>query len=103
MFAIEVDKDRLRDFCTKWRITEFWFFGSVTRPAEFRPDSDVDVLVRFEEDAPWTFFQFAGMELELEEIFGRPVDLVELDVVENSPNPYRKRSILNSKVRLDVA
>jgi predicted nucleotidyltransferase len=103
MFAIEVDKDRLREFCTRWRITEFWFFGSVTRPAEFRADSDVDVLVRFEKDAPWTFFQFAGMELELAEIFGRPVDLVELDVVEKSENPYRKRSILNSKVQLDVA
>jgi predicted nucleotidyltransferase len=103
MFAIEVDKDRLRDFCTKWRITEFWFFGSVTRPAEFRPDSDVDVLVRFEEDAPWTLFDWVTMEDELAAIFGRPVDLVDLGVVEKSANPYRKRSILTSKVQLDVA
>ena len=103
MLAIEVDKTRLREFCSKWRITEFWLFGSVTRPEEFRPDSDVDVLVRFEEGAPWSLFDWVDMEEELAEIFGRPVDLVELDVVERSANPYRRRSIMNSKVQLDVA
>ena len=100
MLAMEVDKTRLREFCSKWRITEFWFFGSITRPEEFRPDSDVDVLVRFEEGAPWDRFD---MQEELAEILGRPVDLVELSAIEESPNPYRKRSILNSKVLLDVA
>lgn len=103
MLAIEVDKTRLREFCSKWRITEFWFFGSVTRPEEFRPDSDVDVLVRFEEGTPWTLFDWVDMEEALAEIFNRPVDLVELSAVEESENPYRKRSILNSKVLLDVA
>lgn len=100
MLAIEIDKTRLREFCSKWRITEFWLFGSVTRPEEFRPDSDVDVLVRFEEGARGDRFD---MQDELEEIFGRPVDLVEISAIEKSPNPYRKRSILNSKVLLDVA
>jgi predicted nucleotidyltransferase len=101
--AIEIDKDRLRDFCQMWKITDFALFGSVVRPEEFGPDSDVDVLARFAADAPWTLFDWVHMESELAEIFGRDVDLVERETVEKSDNRFRKRSILNSAVLLDVA
>jgi hypothetical protein len=101
--AIEIDKPRLRDFCQRWKVTEFALFGSVTRPEEFRAESDVDVLARFTPDAPWTLFDWVHMEDELAEIFGRPVDLVEWEAVEASDNRFRKRSILNSVVLLDVA
>ncbi|HET7434670.1 MAG TPA: nucleotidyltransferase family protein [Thermoanaerobaculia bacterium] len=101
--AIEIDKAKLRDFCQRWKITEFALFGSVTRPAEFRADSDVDVLVRFAEGTPWTLFDFVHAQDELAELFGRPVDLVERDAVEQSDNRFRKRAILNSVVLLDVA
>jgi uncharacterized protein len=101
--AIEIDKDKLRDFCRRWKITEFALFGSVTRPEEFRADSDVDVLARFAPDAPWTLFDWVHMEDELAEIFGRPVDLVEREAVEQSENRFRKRSILMGAVELDVA
>jgi predicted nucleotidyltransferase len=101
--AIEIDKDRLRDFCQRWKITDFALFGSVVRPEEFGPDSDVDVLVRFAPAAPWTLFDFVRAQAELAEIFGRPVDLVEREAVEKSDNRFRKRSILNSAVLLDVA
>ena len=52
--AIDIDKARLRDFCRKWKITEFALFA----------------------------------------FFGRPVDLVERKIAEQSTNRYRKRSIL---------
>jgi predicted nucleotidyltransferase len=101
--AIEIDKDKLRDFCRKWKITEFALFGSATRPEEFRDDSDVDVLVRFEPSAPWSLLDWVTMEAELATIFSRHVDLVEREAVEQSDNRFRKRSILNSAVLLDVA
>ena len=101
--AIEIDKARLRDFCQRWKITEFALFGSVVRPEEFGPDSDVDVLVRFAPDAGWGLFEFVRAQDELVDIFGRPVDLVEREAVEKSDNRFRKRSILNSAVLLDVA
>lgn len=101
--AIDIDKDKLRDFCRRWKITEFALFGSVTRPEEFRTNSDVDVLVRFAADAPWSLFEWVTMEEELAEIFHRPVDLVERAAVEESDNRFRRRSILNSVVLLDVA
>jgi predicted nucleotidyltransferase len=101
--AIDIDKEKLRDFCRKWKITEFALFGSATRPEEFREDSDVDVLVRFTPDAKWTMFEWVTMEQELGAIFSRPVDLVEREAVEQSDNRFRRPSILNTAVLVDVA
>lgn len=101
--AIDIDKDKLRDFCRRWQITEFALFGSVTRPDEFGNDSDVDVLATFAPGAPWTLFDWVHMEEELAAIFGRPVDLVERAAVEKSDNRFRKQSILGRAVELDVA
>jgi predicted nucleotidyltransferase len=101
--AIAIDKDQLRDFCRRWRVAEFALFGSVTRPEEFRDDSDVDVLVRFAADAPWSLFEWVTMEEELASIFHRPVDLVERVAVEESDNRFHQRSVLSSAVLLDVA
>jgi predicted nucleotidyltransferase len=63
----------------------------------------VDVLVRFDPAAPWSLFEWVTMEEELAVIFSRRVDLVEREAVEQSDNRFRKRSILNSVVLLDVA
>jgi hypothetical protein len=103
MFAIDIPKEQLRAFCAKWKVTELALFGSVTRPEEFREQSDVDVLVTFEEGAPWSLFHWAEMEQELATAFGRPVDLVERAAVEQSDNRFRKRAVLDSAVRLHVA
>ena len=51
--SIEIPKEKIADFCRKWKIVEFSLFGSVLRE-DFRPDSDVDVLVSFSHDAQWS-------------------------------------------------
>ncbi len=89
---IGIPYDRLTEFCRRWKVTELALFGSVLRE-DFRPDSDIDVLVTFAEDAGWSLFDLVSMQDELKEIFGREVDLVEKDGLRN---PFRKRSILNS-------
>ena len=81
------------EFCKRWQVTEFSLFGSVLRD-DFRPDSDVDVLVSFNPTAPWSLFDLVTMQDELQKIFGRTVDLVER---EGLRNPFRKRSILSSR------
>ena len=101
--AIEIDKDKLRDFCKKWKITEFALFGSVVRPEEFRDDSDVDVMVMFAEDAGQTLDDYVGMKEELAALFGRQVDLLTRPSVEHMRNYLRKAAILDSAVTLDVA
>lgn len=92
---IALPKKKIQAFCKRWKVTEFALFGSILR-TDFRPDSDVDVLVSFAPMARWTLFDLVKMEEELEEIFGRAVDLVERQAIERSPNYIRRKSILKN-------
>ena len=83
---------KIAEFCKRWSITEFSLFGSVLRD-DFRPDSDVDVLVSIDPEAHISLFEIAQMQIELENMFKRPVDLVEK---EGLRNPYRRREILST-------
>ena len=74
---------------------EFALFGSVLRD-DFRPDSDVDVMVQFEPEAHPTLFDLVEMEGELKQIFGRDVDLVTRKGIESSRNYLRRKAILSS-------
>ncbi|MHB9132648.1 MAG: nucleotidyltransferase family protein [Armatimonadota bacterium] len=71
---LQVDRERIADFCRRNHIRKLSFFGSVLRD-DFRPDSDVDVLVEFEPQATPGFFKLVDMEEELSSIIGRKVDL----------------------------
>ena len=89
---IPIPRTKLAVFCQRWKITELALFGSVLRD-DFRPDSDVDVLISFAADAQWGLFDLVEMQDELKNLFGREVDLVER---EGLRNPFRRRSILSS-------
>jgi uncharacterized protein len=92
---MNVPHEQIADFCAKWRITEFAFFGSVLQD-DFGPDSDIDVLVSFAPDAPWGLVDFVHMQRELEDMLGRRVDLVEKSAVEKSDNYIRREAVLTS-------
>lgn len=79
---IPVSQKQIEAFCRKWQIREFALFGSVLRD-DFRPDSDIDVLVEFEPAARHTLFDFVEMQEELTGMFGRKVDLVQKGAVKN--------------------
>ncbi len=100
--AIEIDKPRLRDFCQRWKITEFALFGSVVRPEEFGPESDVDVLVTFADDARPTLDAWVEIREDLAAMFGREVDLIERNGLAFMRNYLRREEILTSAVLLDV-
>lgn len=72
---LEVPKQRLTEFCRRHHIRKLALFGSVLRK-DFRPDSDIDVLVEFEPDhVPG--LRFIELQEELSDIFGgRQIDLV---------------------------
>jgi uncharacterized protein len=61
----------LEELCRRWQVSELALFGSVLRD-DFRPDSDVDVLVTFAPGAHWSLFDRVRMQKELESILGRP-------------------------------
>lgn len=99
---IRIDSERVADFCRRWGVVEFSLFGSVLRD-DFRPDSDVDVLVRFAPDTKVSLFDLARMQDELGELLGRRVDLVEREAVERSENYIRRKHILSSVEPVYVA
>lgn len=92
---IDLPKDKIAEFCKKWKIREFSIFGSVLRE-DFRSDSDVDVLVDFKPDSGHTLFDLVSMIDELKNIFGRDVDLLTRKAVERSRNYIRRKEILSS-------
>jgi predicted nucleotidyltransferase len=100
--GLEISRDKIAEFCRRWKITEFALFGSVLRD-DFRPDSDIDVLVTFASGASWRFYDLMSMREELESMFGRPVDLVEKRLVERSENYIRRKHILNHLETIYVA
>ena len=72
---IDVPQHQLAEFCRRHRIRTLSLFGSVLRE-DFRPDSDIDVLVEFEDGHAPGLLGIARMERELSEILGgRRVDL----------------------------
>ncbi|OGD79153.1 MAG: hypothetical protein A2Y64_08430 [Candidatus Coatesbacteria bacterium RBG_13_66_14] len=95
MFDIRPYIEKLEEFCRRWGITEVALFGSALRD-DFGPDSDIDLLARFESGVHWTILDHVQMEDELAEIFGRKVDLVNRMAVEESENTRRKKAILGT-------
>lgn len=91
--------EALADLCERWRIRELSVFGSLARGSS-RKDSDVDLLVTFDPDAPWSTLEMVDVREELASLFGRKVDLVEEKAIRN---PYRKASILRDKTVLYAA
>jgi uncharacterized protein len=79
-------------FCQHWKIVEFAVFGSVLRD-DFRPDSDIDVLVTFASNDGWSLFDLMNLQRELESMVRRSVDLLEK---RDLKNPFRRAEILRT-------
>ena len=90
---IPIDRERIAEFCRRWGIREFSLFGSVLRD-DFRPDSDVDVLVALDPASQRNLDDWLRMEEELGSLLGHRVDLVEKSGLRN---PFRRHSILRSR------
>jgi len=92
---IIIPKKKIGEFCQRWKVVEFSLFGSILRD-DFRPDSDVDVLVTFTPDAQVSLFDLVEMQDELKAIFKREVDLIEKQAIVESKNYIRRKSILEN-------
>jgi len=91
------DDARLTDIALRWKVTRLELFGSVLRD-DFRPDSDVDVLVTFAPEARISLFDLVHLKDELVALFERDVDVIERRSIEGSPNYIRRREILRDPV-----
>lgn len=91
---ISISEAQISEFCQRWKIQEFYLFGSVLRN-DFRCDSDIDVMVKFAADVQWGF-EFVQIKLELEKMFQRDVDLLTKTSIEESHNWIRRKEILGT-------
>ena len=97
-----IDREQLASFCRRWKIVELSLFGSALGD-NFGPESDIDLLVSFAADAGWGLFAVARMQQEIEQMFGRRVDIVTRRGIEASRNAIRRESILSSARSIYVA
>jgi len=97
--GFKIPREQINEFCRKNRIRKLSLFGSSLRD-DFRPDSDLDILVEFEPGAHVGVIKLAGLELELSKILGREVDL-------NTPRfiskYYREQVLAEAEVQYDAA
>jgi predicted nucleotidyltransferase len=91
----------LTSFCQRWKINRLELFGSTVR-GNFTPSSDIDLLVEFDASYQRTLTDQIQMHAEIEALFQRPVDLIVKNTIQNSPNPYKRESILSQTVAIYV-
>lgn len=94
---IEIPSAAIADFCTRNHIRWLALFGSVLRE-DFRPDSDIDVLVEFEPGHRYTYFTLSQLEDELGELLGHRIDLH----IPKSLHPFLRDKVLGQAEALYV-
>jgi predicted nucleotidyltransferase len=88
---IELPLDQIAEICRKYRIKELAIFGSALRD-DFRPDSDIDLLVEFHPNHGHGLFAYLSCQDELSKLLARPVDLVQ----KSGLKPFVRDEILRS-------
>ena len=92
---LQVDSEKLKQFCQSNLIAELAVFGSILRD-DFSSNSDVDVLITYLPDAPRGLLEKVQLKDKFENRFRRPVELISKTSIENSYNWIKRSSILNS-------
>ena len=89
---LDIDRERLGEICGRYGVKRLEAFGSLAR-GDAGEGSDLDILVTFTEDTH-PGLDVVSLQDELEDLFGRPVDLLTRRSVQNSPNKYFRRFAL---------
>jgi hypothetical protein len=100
MTVADLQSQELVKACKAYKVMELYAFGSIVS-GNFKAESDLDFLVRFErEGSDGAFLQFMGFKEKLEELFGRPVDLL---ILKHFRNPVFQEEVDNSKLLIYAA
>lgn len=94
---VEVAREKLANLCRRHRVVRLAVFGSALRD-DFRPTSDIDLLVEFAPGHTVTFFTLADVQCDLETLLGHPVDLH----MPRALSPYLRDKILSEAEDLYV-
>ncbi len=92
---INIPDQRVKEICRNYSIKELSLFGSVLS-GDFNLESDIDLLIEFNPESSISLFDLIDLKKELEEVFGREVDIVSKNAIKRSRNPLRKKGILEN-------
>jgi len=93
---------QIASFCQRWSIARLEVFGSALRD-DFRPDSDLDLVATYAPEARWSLLDRVRMKLELEDMLGREVDLLNRRALEKARSRARAAAILTQSEPIYVA
>ena len=93
---------QIASFCRRWSIARLEVFGSALRD-DFRPDSDLDLVATYAPEARWSLLDRVRMKLELEDMLGREVDLLNRRALEKASSRARAAAILTQAEPIYVA
>lgn len=96
LMGISQHKELIATVCRELGVERLDVFGSATRPG-FGPNSDIDVVVRFDRGPGQMFRRYFDLKERLEQPFNRPVDIVLEDSIKN---PYFREAIERSRVNV---
>jgi len=99
---LTITPKQLIDFCQRWQIAELALFSSILRD-DFRPDSDIDLLVSYQPTAKRGLFEKMHMKAEIESMLHREVDLVSKTAIQQSKNWIHRQNILTTAEVIYVA
>ena len=91
--GLSVEQSKIENICRKFNIIELSIFGSAIRK-DFRPESDIDLLVTYKPKSKITLFDEADLSNEFSELFNREIDIVD---IRGLRNPIRKEQILANR------
>lgn len=95
MNLITLNIDTIKALCDKYHVKTLFAFGSVTKDA-LKPNSDIDFVVDIDNRDALTYSDdYFDLKFQLEQLFKRHIDLLELRAIKNQ---YLKQAIENSKV-----
>lgn len=97
LHGIDIPGDKIADFCRRHGVSKLALFGSILRD-DFRPNSDIDVLVEYPPGRTPSLLRFAGQQMELTALLGREVHLHTPPML-----PPRSREQLRSTARVQYA
>lgn len=87
--------NQIRQACDSNKVKSLFAFGSITTD-EFRPDSDIDLIVDIDENDPLNYTDYYfNLKFELEKLLNRQIDLLEQKAIRNK---YLKDQIERTKV-----
>ena len=101
MIKPEISEEKVRSFCDKWKIREFFVFGSYVNET-FSDESDIDIVIDFRPGDEVSLITFITMKEGLEALLQRKVDIITKTALISERNTYMRDSILHSMVPVYV-